>query len=140
LHGLKRYIQDKRRHLENIGNGREADKLKQLGDLSDIGSFWQYDDRVVAKLHGFKDVHDYYRRSSSRQFLKTIALPTLVIQALDDPFMTQEVIPGLDELSASVQLEITEGGGHVGFISGRHPFRPDYWLEQRIPEFLIDKF
>jgi predicted alpha/beta-fold hydrolase len=136
LRELKSYIRLKFRHLEKIGHWREAKKIEQLGDLSAIKSFWQYDDRVVARLHGYKNVHDYYRRSSSRQFLKKIAVPTLLIQAIDDPFMTEAVLPEADELSASVHLEITRGGGHVGFIHGKIPFMPHYWLDQRIPEFL----
>ncbi|MGR8979638.1 MAG: hydrolase [Gammaproteobacteria bacterium] len=133
---LKAYIRLKLAHLKKIGNCQEAEKIEQLGDLSSIESFWQYDDRVVAKLHGFKNVHDYYQRSSSRQFLKNISVPTLIIQAFDDPFMTEAVFPRPDELSANVLLEVTPGGGHVGFITGNIPFRPRYWLEQRIPEFL----
>ena len=133
---LKHYLRAKQRCLESLGKLQEASKIEELGDLSRIKSFWQYDDRVVARLHGFQDVQDYYRRSSSRQFLKSIAIPTLLIQALDDPFMTKEVLPDLDELSSSIHLEITKGGGHVGFISGEIPFKPLYWLEQRIPEFL----
>lgn len=136
LRELKVYITDKQRHLEKIGLQTEANKIKQLGDLSNIKSFWQYDECVVAKLHGFKNAHDYYARSSSRQFLKTIAVPTLLIQAADDPFMTKNVLPKLDELAACVQLEITEEGGHVGFVTGKNPLKPLYWLEQRIPEFL----
>lgn len=136
LRELKNYINQKLQHLQRIGNLREAKKIEQLGDLSSVKSFWQYDDRVVAKLHGFKDVHDYYLRSSSRQFLKKIEVPTLLIQAIDDPFMTEAVLPGADELSPSVYLEITQGGGHVGFIGGNTPFKPRYWLDQRIPEFL----
>ncbi|MGR9117340.1 MAG: hydrolase [Gammaproteobacteria bacterium] len=136
LRELKRYIGRKQIHLQMRGKVREAEKLRQLGDLSGIKSFWQYDDRVIARLHGFKDVHDYYRRSSSRQFLAKIAVPTLLIQADDDPFMTQAVLPGYGELSSKVVLEVTRGGGHVGFVSGCIPFRPQYWLEQRIPEFL----
>jgi predicted alpha/beta-fold hydrolase len=136
LRELKTYIKLKLRHLHKIGNLPEAEKIEQLGDLSKIKSFWQYDDRVVAKLHGFKDVHDYYLRSSSRQFLKNITVPTLLIQASDDPFMTEAVLPGIDELSPHVHLEITQGGGHVGFIHGNIPFKPRYWLDQRIPEFL----
>jgi predicted alpha/beta-fold hydrolase len=137
LRELKDYISNKRQYLEKLGHQHEAEKIKQLGDLSKINSFWEYDERVVAKLHGFKDVHDYYHRSSSRQFLKSIAVPTLLIQAIDDPFMTQEVIPDVEELSYSVQLELTQAGGHVGFISGKNPFKPLYWLEKRIPEFLL---
>lgn len=140
LRELKDYIHTKRLHLEALGETQEADKIKQLGNLVNVNSFWQYDDLVVAKLHGFKDVHDYYRRSSSRQFLKVISLPTLIIQSTDDPFMTPEVLPNPEELSSYVELEITEGGGHVGFISGATPFRPVYWLDQRIPAFLKQYF
>jgi hypothetical protein len=137
LKELKIYMHNKLQHLENIDQSQEAHKIKKLGDLSAINSFWQYDDRVVAKLHGFNDVHDYYRRSSSRQYLKSISVPTLVIQAVDDPFMTKEVLPELNEISPHVHLELTQQGGHVGFISGLIPFKPEYWLEQRIPEFLM---
>jgi hypothetical protein len=138
LNELKAYMHVKLQHLESTGQSEEAMKIRELGDLSTINSFWQYDDRVVAKLHGFNDVHDYYRRSSSRQYLKSIAVPTLLIQAVDDPFMTQEVLPNQDELSPHVQLEFTRHGGHVGFVSGSIPFRPKYWLEQRITEFLME--
>jgi len=91
---------------------------------------------VIAKLYDFASVEDYYQRSSSRQFLQAIRIPTLLIQARDDPFMTPEVIPEVAELSSSVYLEITQGGGHVGFVSGNNPFQAEYWLEQRIPEFI----
>jgi hypothetical protein len=136
LRDLKHHIRAKQGHLEKLGKRQEAGKIEQLGDLSRIKSFWQYDDRVVARLHGFKNVQDYYLRSSSRQFLKSITIPTLLIQALDDPFMTEEVLPDVAELSSTIYLEITQGGGHVGFVAGETPFKPDYWLEQRIPEFL----
>jgi uncharacterized protein len=137
LNELKVYMRNKLQHLERIGHMDDVLKIRDLGDLSTIESFWQYDDRVVARLHGFQDVHDYYNRSSSRQFLKSIAIPTLLIQAADDPFMTIDVLPGLDELSPTVKMELTQHGGHVGFIAGKHPLKPYYWLEQRIPEFLL---
>ncbi|MSR16510.1 MAG: hydrolase [Methylococcaceae bacterium] len=136
LRELKTYIADKQTHLEKIGFQNEADKLNALGDLSKIKSFWEYDERVVAKLHGFRNAHDYYARSSSRQFLKKITVPTLLIQAIDDPFMTKKTIPEASELSDFVQLEMTEQGGHVGFVAGKNPFEPVYWLEQRISNFL----
>ena len=124
LRELKHYVRAKQQHLEMLGKRQEAAKIEELGDLSRIKSFWEYDDRVVARLHGFKDVQDYYQRSSSRQFLKSIAIPTLLIQAVDDPFMTEDVLPDFDELSSSIHLEITQGGGHVGFIAGEIPFKP----------------
>lgn len=139
LRELKEYIHVKKHHLERLENHTEAEKLKQLGDLSDIHSFWQYDEQVVAKLYGFKDAHDYYQRSSSRQFLKSITISTLIIQALDDPFMTSNVLPNAHELSPLVHLEVTKNGGHVGFVTGNNPFKPIYWLERRITEFLISK-
>ena len=136
LRELKEYVHLKQQHLASLGKSEEAEILRQIGDLDSINSFWQYDDRVIAKLYDFANVEDYYQRSSSRQFLQAITVPTLLIQAQDDPFMTPEVIPELSELSASVSLEISARGGHVGFISGNNPLQPEYWLDQRIPEFL----
>lgn len=99
-------------------------------------NFWEFDDRVTAPLHGFKDVYDYYTRSSSRQYLRNISVPTLILHAEDDPFMTPEVLPSCDELSPSIQLEVSTCGGHVGFVHGNRPWRPRYWLEERVPAFL----
>jgi predicted alpha/beta-fold hydrolase len=136
LRELKAYIYDKSSHLEKIGNHSEAQKIRQCGDLSKITSFWEYDDCVVTRLYDFKDVHDYYAQSSSRQFLRLIAVPTLLIQAQDDPFMTVDAMPSARELASCVKLELTQHGGHVGFISGKNPLRPVYWLEERIVTFL----
>jgi hypothetical protein len=99
-------------------------------------NFWEFDDRVTAPLHGFEDVHDYYTHSSSRQYLRMINVPTLILHARDDPFMTPQVLPSADELSPDIVIEISAGGGHVGFVHGMLPWRPRYWLEERIPVFL----
>lgn len=107
-----------------------------LPELSKLKTIWDFDDRVTAPLHGFEGVEDYYARSSSRQYLNAINVPTLLLQAKDDPFMTPDVIPEKHELSEHVNLEVTETGGHVGFISGVFPWRAQYWLEQRVPEYL----
>lgn len=139
LRELKEYLHLKQQHLESLGKTAEAEIIRQIGDLDNINSFWQYDDRVIAKLYDFANVEDYYQRSSSRQFLKAITVPTLLIQAQDDPFMTPAVIPDISELSSSMSLESTQAGGHVGFISGNNPLQPEYWLEQRIPEFLQEQ-
>jgi predicted alpha/beta-fold hydrolase len=104
-------------------------------ELKQITNFWQFDDRITAPLHGFNGVDDYYQQSSSRQYLGKITRSTLIIHALDDPFMTQAILPAADELPSSTTLEISPCGGHVGFISG-HPFKPVFWLEQRIPQYL----
>ncbi|HAT8180827.1 TPA: hydrolase, partial [Legionella pneumophila] len=89
---------------------------------------------------GFKSAHEYYHKASSRQYLKSIVTPTLIIHAQDDPFMTPDAIPTSKELSSQTILELSEYGGHVGFIAGtgKGSSQPMYWLEQRIPEFLLD--
>ena len=109
-------------------------------DLEAARCFWTFDESITAPLYGFSHVHDYYRKSSSRQYLKHITIPTLLIHALDDPFMTPDVLPSMDELSEHVTLELSPRGGHVGFVTGRVPGRPVYWLDQRVPAFLRDYF
>lgn len=136
LHNLKQYVHAKRAHLHRLKHFDDAQKLADLGNLKGIHSFWQYDHQVIAKLYGFKDAQDYYQRNSSRQFLKTIQVPTLIIQAIDDPFMTTAVLPEPHELSDAVTLEATSAGGHVGFIGGENPLKPTYWLDKRIPGYL----
>lgn len=132
---LKRQIEAKRGQFIATGNRVELARLDALDGWREARSFWEFDDRVVAPLHGFSGVDDYYARSSSRQFLAAIRVPTLVIQAEDDPFMTPEVLPDADELGDRVTLQVTPHGGHVGFVEGSL-LRPRYWLERRIPEFL----
>ncbi len=99
-------------------------------------TFAEFDDVVTAPLHGFDGMSDYYDRCSSKHFLASIGRPTLIINALDDPFMTPGVIPHADRLSESVTLEVSERGGHVGFIEGGTPWRPRYYLPRRITAFL----
>jgi uncharacterized protein len=109
-------------------------------DLARISCLREFDDKITAPLHGFAGADDYYQRSSSRPYLAQIEVPTLILQARDDPFMTEAVLPAETELSTAVTLELSERGGHVGFISGNNPFAPEYWLERRIPEFLAEIF
>ncbi len=99
-------------------------------------TFGEFDDSVTAPLHGFTGKQDYYDRCSSVHFLKGIQKPTLIINALDDPFMTERVIPSADRLSEQVTLEVAETGGHVGFIDGGRPWRPSFYLPERILGFL----
>ena len=99
-------------------------------------TFAEFDDAVTAPLHGFNSMQDYYDRCSSGRFLIGIERPTLVINALDDPFMTPAVIPGDDQLSEHVTMEVANAGGHVGFIEGGTPWRPRFYLPPRIISFL----
>lgn len=126
LHKLKRSLRLKQRCMS----------LPINPALDTLRSFRSYDDAVTAPLHGFADVDDYYQRCSCRPQLSLIQCPTLILQARDDPFMFPETIPRPEELSDQIRLEVSQRGGHVGFIQGPHPWRPTYWLEQRIPAFL----
>jgi predicted alpha/beta-fold hydrolase len=102
-------------------------------------TFAEFDDVVTAPLHGFAGMQDYYDRSSSISYLGGIDVPTLIINALDDPFMTVDVIPDEDSLSDKVRLEISESGGHVGFVEGGTPWRPKFYLPRRVIEFLEEQ-
>lgn len=136
--GLSRFYQ---KHL--LTKLRQSLRLKsrlvefpvELEQLEGLNTFRKFDDRVTAPLHGFDGVDDYYRRSSSRSYLHAIQTPTLIIHADDDPFMTADATPEVQELSPSITLELTRSGGHVGFVSGRIPGRPDYWLDKRCCRF-----
>lgn len=108
-------------------------------DLDGIKDFNSFDEQITAPLSGFDGVFDYYNRASCRQFLQQIQTPTLIIHAADDPFMFPATVPFEHELGPGVTLELASRGGHVGFISGALPWRPVYWLEERIIEHLRDK-
>ena len=108
-----------------------------LHRLKSAKCFWTFDDQITAPLHGFDNVHAYYRESSSKSYLSSIDTQTLVIHALDDPFMKSEAIPLEDELSSKVTLELSPKGGHVGFIEGNMPGWPRYWLDKRILAFFL---
>lgn len=103
-------------------------------DVDTLRDFYSFDDRITAPLHGFSSADDYYRQSSSRQYLKNILCETLILHAQDDPFMFEESIPRNEELSSHVTLELSKHGGHVGFIGGK--VLPQRWLEPRIIRFL----
>ncbi len=96
-----------------------------------------FDERVTAPLHGFRDADHYYRVADCRPWLGRIRVPTLLVQARDDPFVPPEALADLERSLAggAVRLELLPRGGHVGFVAGS-PWRPRYWLEERLPAFL----
>jgi predicted alpha/beta-fold hydrolase len=108
----------------------------EFGDIRKLDNFWLFDERVTAPLHGFRNAYDYYSHSSARRFLKFIRTPTLIIHAIDDPFMTSDTIPEINDLSGSIELELSETGGHVGFVTEGPSWKGDAWLEKRIPSYL----
>ncbi len=132
-HHLISRLQDKyRKKFSNITSPLNV-------DVSTLNTFHQFDDQVTAPLHGFSGVKDYYLRSSSRQFIPRIKVPTFILHARHDPFMFPDSPPSEDELPENVWLEMPAHGGHVGFISGRFPGWADYWGEKRIACWLSEK-
>lgn len=126
-----------RKTAEKLDNPKLRDAMPvDAKKVSELKTFYDFDDQVTAPLHGFDDVHDYYKQCSGLQFLTSITIPTLIIHATDDPFMTDEVIPKPEQLSEQVSYELYAHGGHVGFISGGSPLRPKFFLEDRLVDFL----
>ena len=112
-------------------------------DLRRIGrarTFFEFDDAATAPLHGFQGADDYYSRSSSIGFVGRVEIPTLCLNSYDDPFLPTSVLPLVRAaVSSSVHLHVTGGGGHVGFVSGRLPWRTNYWAEELIVRWLMSR-
>jgi uncharacterized protein len=103
-------------------------------------NFWEYDDAATGPLHGFTGAADYYARCSSVHFVGRITTPTLALNAEDDPFVPREVLPRVKAAaSAAVDFRTTPTGGHVGFIGGGVPWRCEYWAEELVVRWLIEK-
>lgn len=135
MRALVAYVRDKQLSFVHNGHADRLAVLEQLGSLDGMRTFWDFDGRFTAPLHGYSDADDYYRRASSRYYLGEICTPTLIIQSSDDPFVFPHSVPERGELSASTTLELHTRGGHVGFIGGALR-QPDYYLESRIPAWL----
>jgi uncharacterized protein len=93
-----------------------------------------FDDLVTAPLHGFRDTDDYWTRASAKPHLAGIRVPTLLVNARDDPFLPGNALPTQREVSSAVKLEFPDRGGHVGFVTAPFPGRIE-WLPQRLLHF-----
>lgn len=114
-------------------------ELAPLRTVAEARTLWAFDDHFTAPLHGFADAADYYARASSLPFLDGVRRPLLLLSAVDDPFLPPEVLADVHHRTrahAHVHREFPERGGHVGFVSGRAPWRPQYYGEWRAAEFL----
>jgi hypothetical protein len=108
--------------------------------ISKVRSIREFDDLFTAPQNGFRDVTDYYTQSSSLQFIPTIAIPTLIVNAKNDPFLSPECFPyKLAEELPNVWMEFPAQGGHCGFPARENGINGGaYWSEQRAVEFLTD--
>ncbi len=99
-------------------------------------TFAEYDRAMTAPVHGFADERDYWARASSAPYLGRIRRPTLLINALDDPFVPAASLPAPDLLPPWVETAFTPHGGHVGFLEGRWPWRLTSWAERHAVDWL----
>jgi predicted alpha/beta-fold hydrolase len=129
LRTLKRKSIEKWRRFPGIYDVARVKRARNL---------FEFDNLVTAPLHGFKDATDYWTRASSKDDLRRIALPTLLIHARNDPFLPGHHLPGLEEVSPCLVLDYPDTGGHVGFVTGAFPGRLD-WLPKRILRFFDEQ-
>lgn len=129
------------RFLKSLG--RKLEQKRELYpdalDLSNYNLLWtfpEFDDRYTAPLHGFDSAADYYQKVSSRQFIPFIQVPTLLVNAKNDPFLGPTCYPTAEaEQNPNFYLEMPEQGGHVGFTED---FKKDqYYSEKRAVDFLL---
>lgn len=132
------------RHFLSTLIPKALDKARQFPGLLDTDrirsakTFWEFDDAATAPLHGFSGASDYYHRSSSIFLLRQVEVPTLVLASRDDPFVPPQVLSAMRRLTDEVDsfaVEITDRGGHVGWIEGA-PFLERYYMEKRVIEYL----
>jgi predicted alpha/beta-fold hydrolase len=117
-------------------------KLEQFPGLFDrtkmlaARNLYEFDNVVTAPLHGYRDTNDYWHRASSKLVLSDITVPTLVLNARNDPFLPAQYLPR--KASDAVILEYPAHGGHVGFTNGHIPGSLN-WLPRRIVRFLTEQ-
>jgi uncharacterized protein len=126
LRGLKSKVRQKAKLMPDLLSIKGLNKLETL---------MAFDDAYTAPIHGFKNAVDYYTKCSALFFLKDITTPTLIVNALNDPFLTEDCYPA-EELEAHpfVTLETPTYGGHVGFTALNK--QKLYWSEKRAVAFI----
>lgn len=119
---------------------KALEKIERFPGLIDrravlgVSTMHAFDDIVTAPLHGFRNADEYWTRATTRPLLRAIEVPTLVVNARNDPFLPASALPGPGEVSAAVELHLTEQGGHAGFMTGPFPGYRD-WLPLRLFSF-----
>jgi uncharacterized protein len=138
--GLNRLIYT--RHFLATLKPKSLAKLELFPGLYDAAavrgarSFRQFDDAVTAPLHGFRDVDHYWSAASSGPWLEGIRVPTLLVNARNDPFLPErELLAAAQKAAPCVVLEFPRTGGHAGFLTGAFPGH-HRWLATRLLEFL----
>ncbi len=91
----------------------------------------EFDNEVTAPLHGYRDTDDYWTRGSAKPSLVNVQVPSLILNAKNDPFLPSSALPGVNEVSAHVTRDFPKHGGHVGFLTGPFPGQSG-WMPARV--------
>jgi predicted alpha/beta-fold hydrolase len=125
LWGLLKLLKQKQKQFPNIISRSQIRSIFTLNDFDEV---------YTSRAHGFKNAQDYYAKASSLQFLKSIKIPVLILNALNDSFLSKDCFPYEEaKKNSSLYLETPKFGGHVGFIS-RKGF---YYNEKRALDFFL---
>jgi predicted alpha/beta-fold hydrolase len=124
LKSLKAKVMNKAKQMEAINTT----------PLSSIKSLIEFDDQYTAPIHGFKNAIDYYQQCSAIRFIESINRPTLIVNALNDPFLSKDCYPDHLQDHPYLKFEYPYRGGHVGFAL----FNQNglYWSELRALQFI----
>ncbi len=120
---------------------KAREKFRQYPGLFDLASVLrattlrEFDDHFMAPLHGFSGVDDYWTRASSKPWVQSITVPTLLLNAKDDPFIPTDAHLLPQECPPALHLDQQPHGGHVGFVSAPFPGRLQ-WMPERILQHL----
>ncbi len=134
LDSLKRKVREKMLTFPDLIDSQAVESVRTLYD---------FDNMLTAPVHGFRDADDYYAQSSAIKFIGNVNVSTLLLSAVDDPFLPPDV---LDEVRMIAQrnrdlhVEFVAKGGHAGFVSGVVPWSPIYYLERRVVDFFQRHF
>jgi predicted alpha/beta-fold hydrolase len=130
---MKNFLNSLKQKLKEKQNSYPNDI--DLKSFSKIKNFYDFDSQFTAPMNGFESAEEYWSKSSSKQYIEYIKVPTLMVSAKNDPFLTPECFPyELAGRNSMLTLETPEFGGHVGFMSINKNKR--YWSELRAMEYL----
>jgi uncharacterized protein len=131
LRSLRRKAREKARRYPGAFDAEAADRARTLR---------AFDDAVTAPVHGFADAEDYYARASSLPRLGEIRVPTLLVQAADDPFVPPDTLGAVGEVrNPALRLVFPERGGHLGFLAPGPGLVPRPWVETAAVAFLAER-
>jgi predicted alpha/beta-fold hydrolase len=106
-----------------------------MDELKKINTMRMFDNMVTAPMFGFIDADHYYHSSSCKPRLSMIEHNTLILHSLDDPFVPEDSIPNDSELAANIEMHVSKHGGHIGFVDGGLPWRPQCMMGELLCNF-----